>query len=319
LLLGFLLGGTVGGVMLGGLLDRSPTWSLRAALPGPVHAVGSHGDTLLVAAGEAGLYRVGPGTDEVTHLFTPRKARATDVLVADGKAYVLAHNESARQYDLHAIDADSGEFIRSRALGSSVKDLPGLLAKRKLVVVEGAQVRIINRDTSQIYDRVVVTGGILGAAHLGRERLYVSRRFEGGLAIIDITKPELIEVIETEQWLVDVAAAHGKAYVTTRKDGLAVIDLETKSFTPIEASDVLVTRQGNVFALEAESLRELDPLSGPGRRVPLPKSLQAELIGAGAFLVSVEDGHALIACGNRVLALDWPVKETEPDRVARAQ
>jgi hypothetical protein len=317
--MGFLLGGTFGGVMLGGFLDRGPTWSLRAALPGPVHAVAPHGDTLLVAAGEAGLYRVGPGTDEVTLLLAPRKAQATDVLVADGKAYVLAHNESARQYDLHAIDADSGEFIRSRALGSSVTDLPGLLAKRRLVVVEGAQVRIINRDTSQIYDRVVVTGGILGGAHLDRERLYVSRRFDGGLAVIDINKPELTELIETEQWLVDVEAAHGKAYVTTRKSGLAVIDLETKSFTPIEATDVLVTRQGNVFALEAEALCELDPLSGPGRRVPLPKSLQAELDGVGAFLVSVEDGHALIACGNRLLALDWPVKKAAPDRVARAQ
>ena len=46
---------------------------------------------------------------------------------------------------------------------------------------------------------------------------------------------------------------------------------------------------------------------------------QVELDGARAFLVSVEDGHALIACGNRLLALDWPVKKPEPDRVARFQ
>jgi hypothetical protein len=318
MLTGLLLGGTVGGVMLGGFLDRRPTWTLRATLPGPVCAVAAHGDTLLVAAGEAGLYRVGPGTDEVTHFFSPPKAETTDVLVADGKAYVLAHNEPARQYDLYAVNADSGDFIRGFTLGSSVTDLPGLLDKRKLIVVEGAQVRIINRDTSQFYDRVVVTGGILGAAHLDRKRLYVSRRFEGGLAIIDIQKPELIELIETEQWLVDVAAAHGKAYVTTRKSGLGVIDVETKSFTPIEATDVVVTCQGNVFALKAEALQELDPLSGPGRRVPLPRSLRAELDGADAFLVWVEEGHALIACGNRLFTLDWPVKKPEPDRVARS-
>ena len=169
--MGLLLGGTFGGVMLGGFLDRSPTWSLRATLPGPVAAVAPHGDTLLVAAGEAGLYRVGPGTDEVTHLFAPPKAQITDVLVADGRAYVLAHRESARQYDLYAVDADSGEFIRGFTLGSSVSDLAGLPARQRLAVVEGAQVRIINRDTSQLYDRVVITGGILGGACLDRKRL----------------------------------------------------------------------------------------------------------------------------------------------------
>ncbi|MHC4100210.1 MAG: NHL repeat-containing protein [Planctomycetota bacterium] len=319
-LMGLLLGATVGGVMFGGFLDRGPTWSVLAALPGRVCAVTPHDKALLVAAGKAGLFRVDPETGAVTALFyATGDQEIQDVFVADGKAYTLAHSESLRQYDMYSVDADSGQFIRGFALGSSVTDLPGLQPQRRLIVVEGAQVRVINRDTGQRYQSVVVTGGILGGAYLDRKRLYVSRRFEGGLAIIDMKEPALTEVIETEQWLVDVAVADGKAYVETRKSGLGVIDLETRAFTPMEATDVLVTPAGDVFALESEALRELDPISSSGLRVPLPRDLRAELDGADVSLLSVGEGHALIACGNRLLLLEWPVKDREPDRVARSR
>ena len=48
-LMGLLLGATVGGVMFGGFLDRGPTWSVLAALPGRVCAVTPHDKALLVA------------------------------------------------------------------------------------------------------------------------------------------------------------------------------------------------------------------------------------------------------------------------------
>lgn len=309
LLVLFLLAVAACGVFLGlTLLRNRPASRLLAELPAPILAAVPHGDDVLAAAGDAGLFRIDGETGQVTKLFQVADQQVADLLVQGDVVLVLAYGDRGRRSVLHTIDPQTGSVIRSAAMGGVVADLAGFLPNGYLVVVEGGQVRFIETYDGSTRGRVLVTGGILGGAHLVGERLYVSRSYGGGLAVIDTARSEVVDLIETEDWLVDVDVIGAGAYVTGGQHGLVRLDLGTHRIEPCDYLDMHAPTVDELFALDRHSLRKLDAKEATVRAASLPESLTDELAGKKPFLVSVTEADCVIAVREKLFKVTslWP-------------
>ncbi len=298
---------------------EQPTWSVLATLPERIRDVHAHGDDLLVAAGREGLLRVSTVTGEVTPLFDLKGLEIVDIELAAGVTHLLTYAAENRRNDLYLVDPNTGGFIRSITLGGGVTDLAGFLANGRLAVIQGVQVRFLDveQGRTRTRDRVQITGGILGDADLAGERLYVARSYAGGLAVVDTTARELVELIEVEPWLMDVSVSGSLAYVVDKDGNVGRVDLNSRQYTALEYTDVLVAPDGTTYALTPEAVLELDDQGEVVDRTKVPADLTAALEGTRPSLFEVGADYAIITAGDRLLWLD-PVWKKRRGQVAKA-
>lgn len=304
LILVVLLGAAICGGVLGFRhLPGRPSSRQVGHFAGSVRGVAFLGQDVLVAAGEAGLYRVATETGAVTNLVIIPQQSLVDVMVARDIAYVLASATNDRRSILHLIDPADGRVTRSIALGGVV-DLAGILPVGWLVVVEAGQVRFLDPGNGRTRARVEVGGGILGAGHLSGPLLYVSRGYSGGVAIIDTDTSSLLDVIEINDRLTEVRVSGRRAYVVGEKGGLGCIDLDTRELSTLDYDDVYVDPDGVAYALVHDAVYKLD---GEGRtleKARLTASLADVIAEGGARLVRVEPDRMLITRGARLYKLE---------------
>ena len=300
----FVMAMTVGALLgVAITLAPTPTVTLLSTLPAPVHAAAPFADGLLLAAGEAGLYRVDAAGD-VVPVYKVTGQHVIDVAVGANAVYVLAYSPAIGRNDLQVVDLAAGSVTRSISLGGAVVDLAGVLADGPVVIVEGGQVRFIDPITNRTLHRVAVSGGMLSGGHLVGERLYASRGYAGGLAIIDTRSPELLEVIEVADWLTGVVVAGRRAFVTSSLEGPGIIDLETREYHRVDVIDVFAARTGEGYALVSDAVYRMNDLGRPVQRTKLPGELRDAVKAADdAKILHVADGQIVIACGPMVFRL----------------
>ncbi len=288
----------------GGLLAFTmPRASLLAEVPGRVHSAAPYHNGYLLAAGEAGLYQVDAG-GVVSPVYKVTGQNVIDVAVGGDAVYALAFSPRNRRNDLQVVDPEAGAIVRSISLGGSVVDLAGVLADGQIVIVEGGQVRFIEQGTDHTLNRVQVSGGMLTGAHLVGDRLYVSRGYAGGLAIIDTSKPALLDIIETTDWLTSAVVAGRRAYVTGSLEGPGVLDLDTHDYTRVSVIDFFADDAGTGYALLKKAIYKLDGHGKPVRRTGLTGAIKSAVKNAGhKTILAVHDRAILIACDGKVFKL----------------
>lgn len=292
--------GVIGGVLFAFTM---PSATLLATLPGRVHSAAPYGNGYLLAAGEAGLYHIDV-RGAVRPIYKVTGQHVIDVAAAGDAVYTLALSPSMRRTDLQVVDIESGAIVRSIALGGSVVDLAGVLADGQVVIVEGGQVRFVEAGTDRTLNRVQVTGGMLSGAHLFGDRLYASRGYAGGLVIIDTTKPALIEIIETTDWLAGAVVAGRRAYVVGSLEGPAVLALDTHDYTRVDVIDFFANDAGTAYALVKKAIYQLDEYGKPVRRTGLTGDLKAAVKNAGhKTILAADDLQILVACDGQVYKL----------------
>lgn len=306
-LIALLLAAVVCGSLFGFAYAKrpKPTWSVLAALPARIQMVRSIGEDYLVAAGDEGLFRVNGTTGEYAPLFDLNGLEVVDIEVAGDVAHLLTFTPASRRSDLYLVDPTNGNFIRSIALGGGVTDLAGFLPNGRLVIVQGVQVRFLEVETgrTRTKDRVQTSGGILNRGHRVGDRLYVARSYAGGLAVIDTEQRTLLEMIDLEPWLVNVAVAGRLAYVDVKEGGMGVVDLDSREFRDVDYADVLVDPDGRAYALTGTELLHLDARGEPAEHWRLPQDMIEEFKGRSPQIVRVTDDHAVIAVGHQLLEL----------------
>ncbi len=288
----------------GGLLAFTmPSASLLGEVPGRVHSAAPYGNGYMLAAGEAGLYQVDV-RGIVSPVYKVTGQNVIDVAVGGDAVYALALSPRNRRNDLQVVDPEAGAIVRSIALGGSVVDLAGVLADGQVVIVEGGQVRFIERETDHTLSRVLVTGGMLTGAHLVGDRLYASRGYAGGLAMIDTSKPALLDIIETTDWLTSAVVAGRRAYVTGSLEGPGVLDLDTHEYTRVSVIDFFADDAGTGYALLKKAIYKLDEHGKPVRRTGLTGAIKRAVKNAGhKTILAVNDREILIACDGQIFKL----------------
>ena len=300
-------------------LSPSPTVTLLSTLSSDVRSAVPYRDGLLLAVGEAGLYRV-DGAGAVVPVYKVTGQHIMDVAVGADAVYALAFSPSTHRNDLQVVDPGRGAVTRSISLGGSVVDLAGVLANGQIVIVEGGQVRFIDPKTDRTLHRVAVSGGMLSSGHLVGERLYASRGYAGGLAIIDTGIPKLLEIIEVTDWLAKAVIAGRRAFVASSLEGPAVIDLDTKEYSRVDVIDVFATRTGHGYALVSDAIYKLSEHGRPVQRTKLPSELGDAVRADGhAKILDVADTHIVIACGPKVFKLVPAWSKKTPDELPAAE
>ncbi len=299
------------------ILSPSSKATLLSTLSADVRSAAPHGDGLLLAVGEAGLHRV-DAAGAVTRVYKVTGQHIIDVAVGADAVYALAFSPSTHRNDLQVVDPAHGTVTRSISLGGAVVDLAGVLGDGQVVIVEGGQVRFIDPKTDRTLHRVAVPGGLLSSGHLVGERLYASRGYAGGLAIIDTRKAELLEVIEVTDWLAKAVVAGRRAFVASSLDGPGVIDLDTREYHRVDVIDVFAGSAGDGYALVSDAVYRLDDHGRPVQRAALPSQLgEAVGAGGGAKILHVAETQILIACGPKVFKLVPGWSKRAPDELPR--
>ncbi len=288
----------------GGLLAFTmPSASLLGEVPGRVHSAAPYRNGYLLAAGEAGLYQV-DARGVVSPVYKITGQHVIDVAVSGDAVYALAFSPRNRRNDLQVVDPEAGAIVRSISLGGSVVDLAGVLADGQVVIVEGGQVRFIEQGTDHTLSRVQVSGGMLTGAHLVGDRLYVSRGYAGGLVTIDTTKPALLGIIETTDWLTSAVVAGRRAYVTGSLEGPGVLDLDTHDYTRVSVIDFFADDAGTGYALLKKAIYKLDEHGKPVRRTGLTAVIKSAVKNAvHKTILAVNSREILIACDGKVFKL----------------
>ncbi len=305
-------------VGVGITLAPTPTVTLLSTLPAPVRAAAPYGDGLLLAAGEAGLYRL-DADGAVAPVYKVTGQHVIDVAVGADAIYVLAFSPSSHRNVLQVVDPAQGTVTRSISLGGSVVDLAGVLADGRIVIVEGGQVRFIDPETDRTLHRVAVSGGLLSSGHLDGERLYASRGYAGGLAVFDTRTAELLEVIEITDWLTRAVVSGRRAYVTSSLEGPGVIDLDTREYHRVDVIHFFARPAGDGYAMVGDAIYRLDEYGRPVQRTKLPGELGDAVKAAGdAKIVDVADTRIVIACGAKVFKLVPAWSTRAPDELPAA-
>ena len=288
----------------GGLLAFTmPSASLLGEVPGRVHSAAPYHNGYLLAAGEAGLYQI-DARGVVTRVYKVTGQNVIDVAVRGDAVYALAFSPRNRRNDLQVVDPEAGAIVRSISLGGSVVDLAGVLADGPVVIVEGGQVRFIEPGTDRTLSRVQVSGGMLTGAHLVGDRLYASRGYAGGLAMIDTSKPALLDIIETTDWLTSVVVAGRRAYVMGSLEGPGVLDLDTHDYTRVSVIDFFADDAGTAYALLKKAIYKLDEHGKPVRRTGLTGAIKTAVKNAvHKTILAVNSREILIACDGQIFKL----------------
>ncbi len=288
----------------GGLLAFTmPSASLLGEVPGRVHSAAPYGNGYLLAAGEAGLYQV-DARGVVSPVYKVTGQNVIDVVVSGDAVYALAFSPANRRNDLQVVDPQAGAIVRSVSLGGSVVDLAGVLADGQVVIIEGGQVRFIEPGTDRTMSRVQIPGGMLTGAHLVGDRLYVSRGYAGGLATIDASKPALLDIIETADWLTSAVVAGRRAYVMGSLEGPGVLDLDTHEYTRVSVLDFFADDAGTGYALLKKAIYKLDEHGKPVRRTGLTGAIRSAVKNAGhKTILAVNSRQILIACDGQIFKL----------------
>jgi hypothetical protein len=280
-----------------------PKASLLGEVSGRVHSAAPYKNGYLLAAGEAGLYQV-DAHDVVSKVYKVTGQNVIDVAVSGDAVYTLAFSPRNRRTDLQVVDPEAGAILRSISLGGSVVDLAGVLPDGQVVIVEGGQVRFIEAETDHTLSRVQIPGGMLTGAHLVGDRLYASRGFAGGLATIDTSKPALLNIIETTDWLNSAVVAGRRAYVIGSLEGPGVVDLDTHDYTRVKVLDFFADEAGTGYALVKKAIYKLDEHGKPVRRTGLTGAIRSAVKNAGhKTILAVNTREILIACDGKVFKL----------------
>ncbi len=300
-------------------LIPTSTATLLSTLPADVRSAAPYGDGLLLAAGEAGLYRL-DADGAIAPVYKVTGQHVIDVAVGADAVYVLAFSPSNHRNVLQVVDPAHGAVTRSISLGGSVVDLAGVLADGQIVIVEGGQVRFMDPETNRTLHRVAVSGGLLSSGHLDGERLYASRGYAGGLAIIDTRTAELLEVIEITDWLARAVVAGRRAYVTSSLEGPGVIDLDTQEYHRVDVIHFFARPAGDGYALLSDVIYRLDEHGRPVQRTKLPDKLSDAVKAAGhAKILDVADAQIVVACGPKLFELVPVWSTSAPDELPAAQ
>jgi len=291
-------------VIGGGLLAFTmPRASLLGEVPGRVHSAAPYHNGYLLAAGEAGLYRI-DARGAISKVFKVTGQNVIDVVVSGDAVYTLAFSPRNRRNDLQVVDPEAGAIVRSISLGGSVVDLAGVLPDGQVVIVEGGQVRFIEQGTDHTLSRVQVAGGMLTGGHLVGDRLYASRGYAGGLVTIDTTRPAVLDVIETTDWLTSAIVAGRRAYVIGSLEGPGVLDLDTHDYTRVSVIDFFADDAGVGYALLKKAVYKLDEHGKPVRRTGLTGAIKSAVKNAGhKTILAVNSREILIACDGKVFRL----------------
>ncbi len=295
----------------------APSATLLSTFPAEVRSAAPYADGLLLAAGEAGLYRIdAEGTVAPVYKITGQ--HVIDVAVGAGAVYVLAFSPSNHRTVLQVVDPARGAVTRSISLGGSVVDMAGVLADGRIVIVEGGQVRFIDPETDRTLQRVAVSGGMLSSGHLDGERLYASRGYAGGLAVIDTRTATLLEIIEVTDWLAGAVVAGRRAYVTTSLEGPGVIDLDSQEYHRVDVIHFFARPGGDAYALVGNAIYRLDEHGRPVQRTKLPGELRDAVKAAGhAKILDASGTQIFVACGPKVFSLVPAWSSRAPDELPR--
>ena len=296
----------------------APTATLLSTLPAEIRSAAPYGDGLLLAAGEAGLYRL-DGEGVVAPVYKVTGQHVIDVAVGADAVYVLAFSQSNHRIVLQVVDPDRGAVTRSISLGGSVVDMAGVLADGRIVIVEGGQIRFMDPETDRTLQRIAVSGGMLSSGHLDGERLYASRGYAGGLAVIDTRTATLLEVIEVTDWLDRAVVAGRRAYVTSSLKGPGVVDLDSHEYHRVDVIHFFARPGGDGYALVGKAIYRLDEHGRPARRTKLPGELRDAVEAAGgAKILDAADTQVIVACGAKVYRLlpVWSIRAPDELPVA---
>ncbi len=299
------------GSMLGLVITAatSPKAMLLGELPERVAGAAPLGEDVLVAAEDAGLFLIKTEGPEVVHLYKVRGQQIVDVFVSEDVVYAIAHVKANRSKQLHVVDVASGTVKKTHGLGGSVSHVPGFMPDGRLIVIEGGQVRLMDLRGGRSKGRVPVSGGLLGRGHLVGTRLYVSRSYDGGIAVLDMTGPKLLEVIAVEDWLRRVMVVGRQALVTGTKQGVGLVDLDTHEYRTLDLLDYASADSGEVFALDAKTLWRWDYAGERSLQRKIPGKLARELKKADVGKVEllwVSPELALVSIGKRIWRLQFP-------------
>ena len=306
----------IGGAMLAFTMPRA---TLLGEVPGRVHSAAPYGSGYMLAAGEAGLYHLDV-RGVVSPVYKVTGQNVIDIAVLDDAVYAMAFSPSSRRYDLQVVAPEAGVIDRSISLGGTVVDLAGVLPDGQVVIVESGQVRFIEPGTDRTLSRVLVTGGMLSGAHLVGDRLYASRSYAGGLAAIDTSKPALLDIIETADWLTSAVVAGRSAYVIGSTEGPAVLNLDTHDYTPVSVIDFFADDAGTGYALVKTAIYKLDEHAKPVRRTGLTGQLKSAVKNAGhKTILAVDDRQILIACDGQIFRLVPGWRPLAPGRLPPAK
>jgi len=292
--------------------QASPRATLLAELSSPIRSAAPFGRDVLVAAGADGLLIIREGSDEAAVIYKLTGQEIINVLVSEGTIYAVSHVLADRTKQLHVVDPAGLSVKRTVPLGGSVSDVAGFLPDGRLIVIEGGQVRFIDPERGRTRGRVPVPGGLLGRGHLVGDKLYVARSYDGGIAEIDTKMTTLLRIIEVGDWLRRVQVIGRRALVTGSQQGHGVVDLDTRSYDPLDVLDYYVNDEGEAFVLDGETLSRYDYGGHRSAQRDLPGALADDIAAADPSrvrLLAMTNDLALIAVEQHLWKLEFSRKK----------
>ena len=196
-----------------------------------------------------GFVQIDLRTHEAQPVFAKKGERPAAITVSREKAYVVAFKD--RTMRVYEVD------LKTRKITEAFKESRSVVShivNDRLYCVRTDAVEIVSLSNGETIRTIKFPsiGGIVSDCGVVKDRLYLSRSYPGGLAVIDLKAGKRLYVIPVKHWLhsVDVVGKHAFVKASTSSSPFGVIDLESKKYLPIES--VLPHLKGNVRDVHVE-------------------------------------------------------------------
>jgi hypothetical protein len=168
--------------------------------------------------------------------------------VADGKACIQGRDMKA-VVTYYVVDVAAKEIVQTLRADLAGAGRPGYVVGDRIYTVTGREVQTYKISTGQVENTIKVGGGVLIDSYRVGDRLYLAREYAGGLGVIDMKEGKLLDLIETKDWLFQVRAGKGKAFVWGERNGVGAVDLKTREYVALEQPEATASR--SVLTLQA--------------------------------------------------------------------
>jgi hypothetical protein len=220
----------------------SPPKPTLIGVPDEIRAAVIDGHALYALTNKNELLRIDLQAHKATTIVElPAETKAETLTVADGKACIQGRDKKgfATYYVVDETAKKTVQTLRADLAGSG---RPGYIVGDRIYAVTGLEVRTYKISTGRPESTIKAGGGILIDSYRVGDRLYLAREYGGGLGIIDMKAGKLLDLIETKDWLFQVRAGKGKAFVWGEFKGVGVIDLKTREYAALEQPEAAASR-----------------------------------------------------------------------------
>jgi hypothetical protein len=212
----------------------SPPKPTLIGVPDEIRAAVIDGDALYALSNKNELLRIDLQARKATTIVVfPAETKAETLTAADGKACVEARDEK-NVTTFYVVDLSTGKIAGAVNTNSVGSGRPGFVVGDRIYAVTGLEVQTYKISTGQSDGAIKVGGGVLIDSYRVGDRLYLAREYGGGLGVIDMKEGKLLDLIETKDWLFQVRAGKGKAFVWGEFNGVGAIDLKTRAYVALE-------------------------------------------------------------------------------------